>query len=362
MTSGPISEPSAPAPGVSGENVGKAWRAIWLVTAGALAALMAIDLALKAVLGAPVHLNEVSEAIATYEHSDPDILVLGSSHARSFDSVAARLSQRTGGRTSLLSVPLEGGKLSGYFWIVKHRLAPIIEERTSGGQLRRPRLDKAILITEWWDSCSYDDGGLNIPGRGWTFRDFLNDVIANGITGYNRSYVSAKWSRALASVGLVRNRTIAWIPGAVRQRFYPPGRREAYFADATENWQGMVERGATCIGAPEQMAALDSTLSYFTGRDLAVTILLYPRKPGTITQVGKANTLDPYSRMIREHAARFPGVEVVDIAYTSPLTDDDFGADFDHVTAPANGRFATWVLDGPLASLVVRDSSKVGAQ
>ncbi len=344
----PSQEPSAGAVGHSGPTT---WSRLGLVCLGAVGTILALDLALKMVLGAPVRLSEVSDGVGAFAAENPDVLVIGSSHARSFDSVAAALSRRTDGKAVMVAVPLEGGKLSGYFWVLRNRLAPLLEARAPDGTALHSRLRHVVLVTEWWDSCSYDDGGLNIPGRGWVFGDFLSDVGRNGVTPFNRSYVASRWARDLASVGLVRNRIIAWIPGAIRLRFYPPARREAYFAGQTENWQGMVDHGAQCIGAPEQMAALDSTLTYLAERQIQTTILLYPRKPGTLTAAGKANTLAPYAAMMREHATRFPGVTVIDLSDSSPLGDDDFGADFDHVTPGANSRFATFVLDGPLAFL-----------
>jgi hypothetical protein len=41
-------------------------------------------------------------------------------------------------------------------------------------------------------------------------------------------------------------------------------------------------------------------------------------------------------------------VRVIDMTTTSPLRDADFAEDFDHVRAPANGRFASWALEGGL--------------
>jgi hypothetical protein len=37
---------------------------------------------------------------------------------------------------------------------------------------------------------------------------------------------------------------------------------------------------------------------------------------------------------------------------SSPLTDGDFMADFDHVNAAGNHKFARWALDGELAMLL----------
>lgn len=331
------------------------WATLMKVTVGAFGMLLAIDVGLKLLLGSPPNLSEVADKVDEYAHLDPSVVVIGSSHARSFDSVAAELRRRTAGREVLLEIPLEGGKLTGYNWVVQQRLRPLIDEKRPDGSLVRPGLRQAILVTEWWDSCKLDGPPLNIPGRAWTARDYLEDVQEHGITSFNRSYVSNFWASQLKAIGLVRNRIGSWIPGAIRQKLYPPVRREAYFAGVTVKWQQMVEQGSQCIADPTEMAALDSLIGFFGGRGVTTTVLLYPRKPGTLTEKGKATTLASFGEAMRRATEPF-GVRIIDLTTTSPLDDNDFAADFDHVTPEGNKQLAHFLLDGPLAFL---DDSKV---
>ena len=342
----PIADTSHPSASISAYS----WRTLLLVAIGATASLLAIDAALRIVLGTPPHLNEVAYAVQQYRRSDPTILVIGSSHARSFDSVAAELSRRGAAPGVLVEVPLEGGKLTGYDWVLRHRLQPLIDAKAPDGSKVRPNLKYAVLVTEWWDSCDQNEPALNIPGRGWTLNDFLGDVSRHGVTSFNRSYVSNLWASHFAFLGLVRNRIGSWIPGAIRQRLYPPARREAYFEQMASNWRTMVEQGNECIGSAPQMAALDSMLNFFGTRSITTTVLLYPRKPNTLSDKAKATTLPAFAELMRERAARF-NVQVVDLTSTSPLTDDNFTADFDHVTPQGNQLLSHFLLDGPLAHL-----------
>lgn len=249
-----------------------------------------------------------------------------------------------------MEIPLEGGKLTGYNWVVQQRLQPLIDEKKPDGAPVRPSLRQTILVTEWWDSCKLDGPPLNIPGRAWTAGDYLDDVRMHGISSFNRSYVSNLWASQFKHVGLVRNRIGSWIPGAIRQKLYPPARREAYFANMAANWQQMVEQGSQCIADPTEMAALDSLIGFFAKRGVATTVLLYPRKPNTLTEKGKATTLASFAEAMRRETA-LSGVQVIDLTSTSPLSDDDFTADFDHVTPEGNEQLAHFLLDGPFAFL-----------
>ena len=348
---GPTVTAPAGEAGVAGHpNASYSWRTLALAGFGAIAGLLVVDILLKLVLGTPPRLSEVADAVRLYEHSDPSALVIGSSHARSFDSVAAELGRRSNGAEVLLEVPLEGGKLAGYSWVLQHRLQPLIDEHGPDGRKLRARLRRAVLVTEWWDSCAPDGPALNIPGRGWTAFDFLSDVSRNGLTSFNRSYVSNLWASQFAFVGLVRNRIGTWIPGAVRQRLYPPARRESYFEHMAEGWRSMVENGAVCIGDTGQMAALDSIMNFFNTRGVQTTILLYPRKPNTLSERAKQVTLAPFAELMRERAARFK-VQVIDLTSKSPLSDENFTSDFDHVTPQGNALLSRFLLDGPLSFL-----------
>jgi hypothetical protein len=293
----------------------------------------------------------VEDAVRQYEHGDPTTLVIGSSHARTFDSVGALVERRFPGGERLLAVPLEFGKFSGYQWVLAHRLFPLADERDAQGTLRRPSLRRVILVTEWWDSCDTDEGqpAINIPARAWTLGDFLEDASRNGITAFNRNYVRNRWHELWKGSLLMRDRGHELLVPLLRSRVRPdsPAAIEARYAAQTARWQRMVEDGATCLGSPAQMAALDTMLDEFARRKLEVAVILYPRKPGTLTAKAEATTLPQFAAMMQEITSR-RGIRLVDLTTTSPLRDDEFAEDFDHVTAEGNQRFSAWALDSVL--------------
>jgi len=317
-----------------------------------------IELVLRFLFHFPGHRKEVDDALRSYRHEDPTVLALGSSHARTFDSVASRVAATTDSSVTLLAVPLEFGKLTGYWWVLKHRLAPLIDERDAAGSKVRPSLRHAILITAWWDSCHNDPFTLNIPARAWGLDDYARDVLHNGLTNYNRAYLSAHWSGLLSSSALIRNRAGAWIPGAVRERFLTAEQRQAHDARQTAEWVDMVEKGTECIANPAQMAALDSILDFFQARALPVTVLLYPLKPGTLSPEAQTTTLSRYAAIMHGiSVAR--DFELIDATTRSPLSDADFSADYDHLRPSGDGHFAEWALAGPFSYLT--DSMPINA-
>ncbi len=333
------------------------WRQFGWFVAGIVGALALLELAAQLALSPPARLREVNDGIAAFAAQDPTVIVIGSSHARTFDSVAAHLSALTDGRERMVSIPLEYGKFTGYAWVVEHRLRPLIEAPDGSGARRHTSLHRAIIVTEWWDSCPVGDGPqLNLPARAWTFRDFVTNAAQNGLTPFNRAYLSARWADALSAVSLVQNRTRSWIPTAIREHWYPRARRDAYLAGATEEWKAMVEGGAHCIGSEEQMHALDGMLDYFSSIDVAPVIVLYPRKPSTMTPLARHQTFAAFHALLSARMAT-RDVPVIDLTEGSNLGDDDFAIDIDHVTPRGNGRFAVWALHGPLQYLVSASSS-----
>jgi hypothetical protein len=256
-----------------------------------------------------------------------------------------------------VSIPVEYGKLSSYQWVLDHRVWPLLDARRAADPAR-PALQRIMLVTEWWDSCDTDDGGpaSNLPARAWTLDDFLDDVARHGITAYNRNYVRNRWHELFERSLLVRDRGLEQVIPMLRERIRPlsPERREAALAAQTRHWQELVEHGVDCMWSPRQVAALDGMLEEFGRRGLQVTILLYPRKPGTLTDKAKATTLPRFAALMAERAASH-GARLIDMTSTSPLRDEEFAEDFDHVTGAGNHRFAAWALDGELAWMAAPD-------
>ena len=334
----------------------RAWRSLILVSIAAGATVVAADL-LAARVVPPVHRKEVHDGIADLRASDPDVLVLGSSHARTFIAVGDELARRTGGRRSLVAVPVEAGKLATYRWVLENRLAPLLDERDADGRLVRGRLRQFVLLTEWWDSCPVSGGvdgmGTNLPSRAWTWREFAIDVARNGVTDYNRNYLQTRWSRLWWNSALMQDRGQQRIPIAVRSAIglNDPSREPRRVEARLTEWRAMIEDGARCIGSAQQMEALDGILAWARARGLETTVVLFPRKPGTLTERGKATTLARFAALAGAATAAHDA-RLVDYTWVTPLGDDDFMDDFDHVTLDGNRRFATWALDREMATLL----------
>jgi hypothetical protein len=327
------------------------WSTVVLVAVFAALTVLAADRVLQH-FSKVHHLSEIEDALRQYAVSDPDVLVLGSSHARTFEVVDRELSSRSRNASRILSVPLEWGKLSGYEWVLQNRLRPLIEEKTSSGELKRQRLRRFILVTEWWDSTVDDEPTWNLPSRAWTWKHFLQDFAKNGLTEYNRNYLTTRWLRTAWGSVLAQDRGHGRILNDVKRRFIPEDPRsvEASFAFQTRKWQAMTEEGAAAIGSSTEMAALDRMLDYFQDRDIEIRIVLYPRKPGTLTEKAKATTLASFSDKIAKLAA-VRGIRVHDWTLDSPIGDDDFLADFDHISEEGNTKLARWALEGDLSDL-----------
>ncbi len=324
----------------------------WVTGLFAALTLVAADRAAN-VLGPPRQLREVEDAIVDLRDGDPTVLAIGSSHGRTFAVMDDSLRQRTGGRERILAVPVEWGKLSSYRWVLEHRLLPLFDERDDLGAPRRTALRRALIVTEWWDSCPGDSLPRNLPARSWTWTDYLADVRAKGLTGYNDNFLANRWSRWWRGSALVQDRGHGRLLSAVRQRVAPSSRdaRQAQFSETAREWQRMVESGADCLGAPSEMQALAAMVDTLVGRRLEVTVLLYPRMPVTLTERAKATTLSLFAARVRD-LVEPRGARVVDLSSIAPLRDDDFGGDFDHILPAGNARFSGWALDGPLRFLL----------
>lgn len=328
------------------------WPGLALLVFAAAATVVGADLAFGLV-SKPNLLSEVEDAVREYKVSDPDVLVLGSSHARTFEVVNDELASRTRGARSIVAVPLEWGKLSGYEWVLEHRLRPLLDERGRDGKLRRGKLKHFILITEWWDSTVDDEPAWNLPSRAWTWRDFLRDVTRVGLGDYNRNYLTTRWLRLARPSTLAQDRGHGRILNDVKRRFISEDPRAAANALAfqTRKWRTMTEEGADAIADPAEMAALSRIFDTFQDRGIEVHIVLYPRKPDTLTDKARETTLRRFSETITAIAAK-RGIRVHDWTTSSPIGDDDFLADFDHITHEGNETLARWMLDGDFSTLI----------
>lgn len=332
------------------------WRSNLTVAVVAALTIVAADLALQRVMPVPPTLLEVEDGVAALESGDPEILLIGSSHARSFVPIRDRLAAASGGRRQMALVSLEFGKLTGYAWVLDHRLRPLIEETRADGSLVRPSLRRLILVTEWWDGCATGQGlALNIPARAFTLWHLLADVAQSGLNGWNKNWASWRWGRLWRGSVLVQDRGVHRLRHALRAALFgeSPEELKAEFDAQVAYWRAMTEEGATdpLCRDPGEQAALEHIVDWGLGRGLDVTLLLFPRMPVTLTEKAKATTIAIWRARV-EALARDRGVRLVDMSTSSPLTDADFMSDFDHVTAEGNEKLADWALEGDLHFLL----------
>lgn len=337
----------------------RGWLGLLSTVFTALLVVVGADLLLGRIVPPTVQ-TEVYDAVDHYRGSDPTVLVLGSSHARTFDVVDEELRTRTGGLERILAVPVEWGKMTTYRFVLDERLRPFVEEKR-GGEPRRPSLRRFILVTEWWDSTPPDDGtrATNVPARAWGIKHFVAHVARNGMDDYNRNFLNAHWRRLFRHSSLVQDHGHDRImPALIRLvRSGSPSGHVKRYEERVASWQRMLEGGDERMLEHEQMQAFEEILDIALGWDLEVTVLLYPRMPATITETAERTTLARFADEI-ERRTDARGVRLVDFTTRTPLTDEHFAADFDHVTPDGNAMFAKWALDGELSFLLERSKEQ----
>jgi hypothetical protein len=329
------------------------WRALLAVAAAAVLTVVLADVLLARV-SKVVKRREVEEATADHAASDPTVLVLGSSHARTFITVDKVLGERTGGRERVLTVPVEWGKYRSYEWVLNHRVRPYIEETTASGELKRKKLRRFILLTAWWDACALDGDPpvFNLPSRAWQLGDFLRDVWANGLTPYSRNYVSTRFLRLFHDSILVADRGKGRVFIDLRQKLLPMSDEALAFAEAgrMDSWREIMTRGEKCLFHPDEMAALGRILDWAKARGYETTVIAYPMIPKSITADTRRLSLDRFSAGMAE-LMKQRGLPYHDYTTSSPLTDDDFEADFDHLNPRGDAKLTRFWLDGDLKFL-----------
>jgi len=321
-----------------------------------LAAFAAVDYALRQVTP-PQTVREVEDALADYAAAAPHVLVIGSSHGRTFDVLGAELARRTDGAVTTLAIPVEFGKWSSYEWVLQHRVRPLHEATGPIGEARRGNLRHLVLATEWWDSTAAPGGGAadNLPSRAWQFGDFAADAARHGLTSYNKNYLQERFKRWFRWSTLVQDRGHDQILRDLKDRVRPrPAEEDARnYRLQIAGWQQTVETGVERIFDPYETAALERILAWADAAGLEVTVVLYPRMPGTLTAAAKApgGTLAVFrDRLAALAAAR--GARFVDATTGAPIGDEHFARDFDHVTDDGHRILATWFLDGALGFLL----------
>jgi hypothetical protein len=328
------------------------WKGILVAVIAAALTVVIADWSIQRVVPT-TWLRQVAEGVSDLEGTNPLILSLSSSHGRSMDAVAVELGWRSGDPNRMISISMEAGKATHFEYVLEHRLKPLLEQRRADGSKVHDRLQRFMLVTEWWDSCAWpaDRPDVQLQAHAWTLRDFAGDVLDRGIVPQNRNYVRWQFKRLFKHFTLLQNRggiILTELTNLLRGR--PPGRSPQEEHAFTEWWQRYNEDGASCMLNAAEMQAYSNIVDYAQSQHLDVTIVIFAGKPNTLTPQAVATTITQYSAAMREFARR-KHARFIDISTSSPLTDRDFRADFDHVNAAGNRKLSKWLLDGDLSFL-----------
>lgn len=311
------------------------------------------DVLLSWVSPVPGKIMEVEDGVEMLRQSDPDILVLGSSHTRSFLPMRQMIQERSGGELEMALVPVEWGIFTSYRWVLFHRLAPLIDERRDEEAVR-PSLKRALLITTFYDACKVPHiGNVNLPARAWRWSDFWSDVAQSGLTRFNRNFLQNRWKALFPGSVLVQNRGHDRVSEDLIRAVRPlSAQQEQENHQERVRWatRNMEEQFQTCWHEPE-LEALEDILAFFQARQIEVTVVLFPLLPEIVSQKSKETTLARYAAFAHSLEGR-PYVRVVEMTHDSPMVDGDFQADFDHLTPEANPKFSRWALENKLPWLL----------
>lgn len=322
------------------------WLSLFAVAICALVTIVVGDVLLSRVAPVPPRIMEVDDGIEMLRSSDPDTLVLGSSHTRSFIPMREPVLEQTLGENEMVFVPVEWGIFSSYRWVLENRVAPLIDERHDG-KLVRPSLKRVLLITTFYDMCNVQHiGNVNLPARAWQLEHFVEDVNRRGLNTFNRNFLTTRWKALFPGSVLVQDRGYERTGEALRQLVRPvdENRKAELRAERIVWLTGNMERQHDiCWYAPER-AALDEILNFFVSRGIEPTIVLFPLVPDIISQKSRETTLPRYGDYAAQ-LGRDRNIRVVDMTFGSPFQEPDFQDDFDHLTRVANHRFSRWALE-----------------
>lgn len=312
------------------------WRSIALLVIGIGAALVFADVVMGKIYSSPAK-RQVRNSLTDLQ-KPPEVLMISSSHGRSFHIVGQTLHEKTNGQVNLVAVPLEAGKVDAMEWVLHNRVKPLISDR-NGKVL--PPLSHVMFGITWWDTCPADDPiekANNIVTHGWTYSHYLSDVAANGANDLNRNFVRNFWRHSLTRSALVRtrfaisenyNRFTNFLRALLLGKF-PDDEYQAVLA----RWHDDIDNGHKCFLAPVHMEAMDRFVEWTKENQLDLTLVLFPLKPATITEVGLKDTIIPFSEAINAYGKEHD-VRVVDLT-RGVIKDENFMLDFDHLTPAGN--------------------------
>lgn len=312
------------------------WRSITLLVVGFVAALVFADVVMGKIYSSPAK-RQVRGGLSDLK-SPPEVLVISSSHGRSFHIIGQTLHEKTNGRVNMVAVPLEAGKVDAMEWVLHNRVKPMISD-SSGKVL--PPLSHVMFGITWWDTCPADatvEKAHNIVTHGWTYSHYLSDVAANGANDLNRNFVRNFWRHSFTNSALVRtrfaisenyNRFTNFLRALLLGKF-----PDDEYQDALARWHDDIDNGHKCFLAPVHMEAMDTFVEWTKENQLDLTLVLFPLKPATITDAGLKDTIIPFSEAIAAYGYKH-NVRVVDLT-RGIIKDENFMLDFDHLTPAGN--------------------------
>lgn len=315
-----------------------------MIFLGALLGFGLVELLLRTAVPGPAPRLEAEDGLHRYARSDPQTLIFGSSHARSFGPLPALLDQRApGAGARTVVVPVEWGTMSAYEWLLRERLRPLMAPRQG--------LQRVLFITEFYDLCHNDESVATLPARLWDLRHFLADVAERGLNDYNRNFLQTHFVRLFPQVALVQDRGLPRILTDLKARARPPGaaqRARAQEEKIAERLQGMERHYPVCWN-PIEKRAFEAVLQELLARRLQVTVLLFPK----LREVVAPGSDGParFGAYVRGVCAPL-GVPVLDWTHSTPLTIEDFDPDLEHVSPAGNRKLMGWALDHDLAPLL----------
>lgn len=317
------------------------WKSIAALLVAATVTAVAADRLIGWLAPPDARLLQAEEGIAEVAKGDPSTIVLGSSHARSFQAVRDLALAEGTAPGDIAIVPDEGGQFIPYHWVLFERLKPLIDERNPDGSLRRPHLRHFVLVTTHYDLCELWVGGPGaLPAHAWRWADFWNDVGQNGITDFNRNFLRARWNRAFSASAIMQDRGVGRVWGKLRWRLFGTDKRKQ---EAREGAREALVKSVNECGQASQKAAAEEMLTYLTSRNLDVVFVLFPLDTAIVSPEGLSTTIADYRKYVQELKARFP-IRVVDLTTDHPLADSDFREDLDHLTPEGARHFAAWAL------------------
>lgn len=329
-----------------------------MVVLGMALALVCADLTLGAFYNVPAK-RQVRDGLQDLQRI-PNVLVVSSSHGRSFHVLGDTLRKRTDDQADLIAVALEAGKIDAMEWVLHNRLKPMILDEN--GYVREPLTHMIFGIT-WWDTCREEQPtqtAHNVVTHGWTASDYMENFSIEGANELNRNYVRNLWRHTFSASALVRTRF------AISENFSRftnflrvmllGGLPDDEYQQTLDRWHDDIDSGHECYLSDIDMAALDRFTEFTRQHKLDFTVVLFPLKPDTITEVGLRDTITPFAKALKAYGES-NSVRVVDMTL-GILDDSEFMLDLDHVTPSGNIKWSEYALDNELQFLLGVNSTE----